>query len=341
MLSLTAEAQARIDNKTKPPGSLGVLEKLAVQLATVQNTLLPVVDPARVIVFGADHGVAKAGVSAFPIEVTAQMMANFVAGGAAVNVLADNAGASLELIDVGVASDLSHLDKVLDCKVRAGSRNMLEEAAMSHEELDQAMQVGREAVVRAAGDGQRCLGFGEMGIGNTTSASILTGLMCGCSAQMVTGRGSGVDDTQLSRKQEVVATVMQRLADKGDDPMECLREAGGLEIAALVGAMLEAPAHRLPILVDGFIVTAAALVACRLKPAVRDVMFFAHQSAEMGHVLALEKLDAQPILHLEMRLGEGSGTALAIPLLRGAAAILRDMASFEDAGVSTGDASGE
>ena len=337
MSSIAADAQTCIDNKTKPPGSLGLLEALAVQLATVQNTLQPQVDPARIIVFGADHGVGAAGVSAFPVEVTAQMMTNFAAGGAAVNALAASAGASLEVIDVGVASDLSHLESVLDCKVRAGSRNMLEEAAMSHEELDKALQVGREAVVRAVTDGQRCLGLGEMGIANTTSAAVLTGLMCGCDAQTATGRGTGVDDVQYSWKQVVVGQVMERLSGMTDDPLECLREAGGLEVAALVGAMLEAPAHRMPILVDGFIVTAAALIACRLKPSVRDVLFFAHQSAEVGHELALKELQARPILRMDMRLGEGSATALALPILRGAAAIMRDMASFADAGVSTGE----
>lgn len=205
---------------------------------------------------------------------------------------------------------------------------------MSYEELDQAMQAGREAVVRAVGAGQQCLGLGEMGIGNTTSAAILTGLMCDADAMTVTGRGTGLDDPQLKLKQQLVGDVMQRLQELKDDPLECLREAGGLEIAALVGAMMEAPAHRLPIIVDGFIVTAAALVACRLKPAVRQVLFFAHQSAEAGHKVALNRLEAQPMLQLDMRLGEGSATALALPILRGAAAVLRDMASFADAGVS-------
>ncbi|MGQ7843729.1 nicotinate-nucleotide--dimethylbenzimidazole phosphoribosyltransferase [Granulosicoccus sp. 3-233] len=335
MTSIGADAQHCIDNKTKPLGSLGLLEALAVQLATVQETLKPQVDPARIIVFGADHGVGVAGVSAFPVEVTAQMMTNFAAGGAAVNVLGANAGASLEVVDVGVASDLGHLQGVLDCKVRGGSRNLIHEAAMSHEELDQALQVGREAVVRAVADGHRCLGLGEMGIANTTSAAILVGLMCGEDAQTVTGRGTGVDDQQLTWKQVVVGDVIERLTGQSDDPLECLRQAGGLEVAALVGAMLEAPAHRLPVLVDGFIVTAAALIACRMKPSVRDVLFFAHQSAEAGHVLALNELQARPILQLDMRLGEGSATALALPILRGAAAILRDMASFADAGVST------
>lgn len=332
---IVACAQQAINNKTKPPGSLGQIEAIAVQLAAVQGSLEPEVDPARIIVFAADHGVTEAGVSAFPAEVTVQMMANFAAGGAAVCVLGASAGASLEVIDVGVNGDVSSLGNVIHSKVRAGTHNLAQGSAMSHEELDSALQVGREAIVRAVAAGQRCVGLGEMGIGNTTSAAILTGLMCGSDAATVTGRGTGLDDTQLREKQRVVDDALLRLQPMNDDPLECLREAGGLEIAALVGAMMEAPAHKLPIIVDGFIVTSAALIACRLKPSVRSVLFFAHQSAETGHTIALQTLNATPLLQLDMRLGEGSATALALPLLRGAAAVLRDMASFADAGVST------
>lgn len=334
--SIKSFAQSAIDNKTKPLGSLGLLESTAVQLSTIQNTLTPCVDPARVIVFGGDHGVTEEGVSAFPAEVTLQMMANFASGGAAVCVLSASANASLEVIDVGVNGDLSQFSTIFQQKVSMGTRNLAKTAAMSHEELDAALQVGREAVVRASKQGQRCIGLGEMGIGNTTSAAILTGLMCTPDAVAVTGRGTGLNDEQMSVKQRVVADAISRLTGMQDDPMECLREAGGLEIAALVGAMLEAPAHKLPVIVDGFIVTAAALIACRIRPSVRDALFFAHQSAELGHRMALDTLDAQPLLQLGMRLGEGSAAALAIPLLRGAAAIMSDMASFADAGVSTG-----
>lgn len=334
--TIQASAQSAIDNKTKPPGSLGQLEAIAVQLATVQNTLSPAVDPARVIVFGADHGVTDEGVSAFPAEVTIQMMANFAAGGAAVCVLSASANASLEVIDVGVNGDLSQFPSIVQQKVAMGTRNLAKSAAMSHEELDSALQVGREAVVRAAKEGMRCIALGEMGIGNTTSAAILTGLMCTPDAALVTGRGTGLSDEQMPVKQRVVAAAIARLCAMQDDPLECLREAGGLEIAALVGSMLEAPANKMPVIVDGFIVTAAALIACRIRPAVREVLFFAHQSAEVGHRVALETLNAKPLLQLDMRLGEGSAAALAIPLLRGAAAVMSDMASFADAGVSTG-----
>ena len=337
LTDVKAAAQDAIDNKTKPPGSLGQLESVAVQLSTIQNTLKPSVDPARVIVFGADHGVTVEGVSAFPAEVTVQMMANFAAGGAAVCVLSKSANASLEVIDVGVNGDLTAFESIVHQKVCLGTGNLVKGAAMSHEELDSALQVGREAVVRAATDGVRCIGLGEMGIGNTTSAAVLTGLMCAedeSAANAVTGRGTGLSDEQMPVKQRVVAQAMQRLAEHKDDPRECLRQAGGLEIAAIVGAMLEAPAHKMVVIVDGFIVTAAALIACRIRQVVSENLFFAHQSAETGHKLALTTLGAEPLLQLGMRLGEGSATAMAIPLLRGAAAVMSDMASFAQAGVS-------
>ncbi len=334
--SIRQYAQDSIDNKTKPPGSLGLIEPLAVQLATIQQSRNPAVDPARIVVFGADHGVASEGVSAFPAEVTVQMMANFAAGGAAVCVLGESAGASLEVIDVGVNGDLSAIEGIVHAKVAMGTANLAVEAAMSHEQLDDALQVGREAVVRAAGDGIRCLGLGEMGIANTTSAAIITGLMCKATPEDVTGRGTGVDDEKLSVKMGIVASAMGRLRGDIDDPLECLRVVGGLEIAAIVGAMMEAPAHKMIIIVDGFIVSAAALVACKLKPGLRESLVFAHQSKELGHILALDHLDATPLLKLEMRLGEGSATALALPLLRGAVAVLNNMASFDDAGVSNG-----
>ena len=328
-------AQAAMDNKTKPPGSLGQVESLAIQIATIQQTLTPTVDPARIIVFGADHGVAVEGVSAFPAAVTAQMMANFAAGGAAVCVLGKSACASFEVVDVGVSAELQDLQGVVHAKVANGTANLKLDAAMTHEQLDAALQVGREAVVRASEEGVRCLGLGEMGIANTTSAAILTGLLCDATSEQVTGRGTGVNDETLTIKQSLVEQVMKRLSSLNDDPMELLRQAGGLEIAAIVGAILEAPAHKMVVMVDGYIVTSAALLACRGRPSVRDNLVFAHQSAEPGHVIALQHLKAMPLLQLGMRLGEGSATALALPVLRGAVAILNDMASFADAGVST------
>ena len=335
--ALSRIVRAALDAKTKPPGSLGRLEDLAVALGVALGSPRPVVDPARIVVFAADHGIAAEGVSAFPAEVTAQMVHNFVAGGAAVSVLGKSVGAGLEVVDVGVATDLGALEGVVHDKIAPGSDNLRAGAAMSHESLDAALECGRRAAVRASEAGVRTLLLGEMGIGNTTSAALLTGLLCGASAADVTGRGTGLDDAALARKRAVVAEVLERLGAVADDPLECLREAGGLEIAALVGVMLEAPAHRLVVVVDGYIVTAAALLACRLRPIVRRQLVFAHRSAEPGHALALTALEAEPLLDLGMRLGEGSGAVLALPLLRAACTVLADMATFAEAGVSGGD----
>lgn len=334
---LPAAAQAEMDNKTKPPGSLGLLEEVAIRLATLQGNLNPRVDPARIMIFGGDHGVAADNVSAFPSEVTAQMMANFAHGGAAVCVLAKQGGACVEVIDVGVKADLSDLDGLVHAKVQAGTANLRVEAALSNESLDAALQVGREAMVRAKGDGMVCVGLGEMGIGNTTSAAVLTGALVSADAATVTGAGTGVAGEALAHKRLVVDEAMKRIQAFEGDTMEILRQAGGLEIAALVGAMLEAPAQKMIVIVDGYIVTAAALVACQLKPATRDYLFFAHRSAEPGHQLALDALRAEPLLDLGMRLGEGSATALALPLMRAACHIMSDMATFESAGVAGGD----
>ena len=326
-----------LDAKTKPPGSLGRLEDLALALGLAQGTAEPMADPARIVVFAADHGVAADGVSAFPSEVTAQMVANFVAGGAAVSVLGAAANAALEVVDVGVAADLAGLAGVVHDKIANGTRNLRTEAAMTHEALDAALESGRRAVVRARDAGVRTLLLGEMGIANTTAAAVLTGLLANAPAETVTGRGTGLDDAALAAKRAVVGAALARLAGLVDDPLECLREAGGLEIAALAGAVLEAPAHRMVVVVDGYIVTAAALVACRLRPEARRQLVFAHRSAEPGHALALAALDAEPLLDLGLRLGEGSGAVLALPLLRAACTVLADMATFADAGVSGRD----
>ena len=335
--SLARSLRAALDAKTKPRGSLGRLEVLAVELGIARGSTRPVADPARIVVFAADHGVAADGVSAFPVEVTAQMVHNFVAGGAAVSVLGRSVGAELEVVDVGVASDISTLDGVVHDKVACGTDNLRLGAAMSHEMLDAALDCGRRAVVRASEAGAHTLLLGEMGIGNTTSAAVLTGVLCAAAAAEVTGRGTGLDDAALERKRAVVAEVLERLgAEAAADPMECLREAGGLETAALVGAMLEAPAHRLIVVIDGYIVTSAALVACRLRPGVRRQLVFSHRSAEPGHARALAALEAEPLLDLGLRLGEGSGAVLALPLLRAACTVLSDMATFEEAGVSGG-----
>ncbi|MGB3595347.1 MAG: nicotinate-nucleotide--dimethylbenzimidazole phosphoribosyltransferase [Ornithinimicrobium sp.] len=327
-----------LDRKTKPPRSLGRIETLAVELGVAQHSSTPAVDPARIVVFAADHGVAAEGVSAVPSEVTAQMCANFASGGAALAVLARTSAAALEVVDVGVASDISHIEGIVHAKVAPGTDNLRTTAAIRDDTtLERALRVGRDTTLRAVADGVRAVALGEMGIGNTTSAAVLTGLLCDGDAEAVTGRGTGVDEAGLRAKRAVVHDALQRCRPYAADPRECLRQAGGLELAALVGAMLEAPEHHLPVIIDGYIVTAAALVACRIDPAVRAQLIFAHRSVEPGHTLALATLGAEPLLDLGMALGEGSGGALALPLLRGACAIVRDMATFDDAGVSGAD----
>jgi nicotinate-nucleotide--dimethylbenzimidazole phosphoribosyltransferase len=329
----TAARQA-IDEKTKPVGSLGDLETWAVQLAEIQNTLTPRLDRARVIVFGADHGVAHEGVSAYPPQVTAEMMRNFSRGGAAINVLTRANNLEIEVIDVGVDADLAELPGITHATVRRGSRNMLTEPAMTPAERDAAIEVGRAAARRAAAAGVNAIGLGEMGIGNTTAAAAVLSALTGASPAETVGRGTGVDDTRLAHKRVVVARALTCHAAQLTDPLGALAAVGGLELAAIAGAALEAPQHHMAVVADGFISTVATLVAVRIDPSIRTSIFYSHRSAESGHSLALTALGARPMLDLNLRLGEGTGAALAIPLLRSAAAILSEMATFASAGVS-------
>ena len=332
-----AQAAAHLDTLTKPPGSLGRLEPLAVQLAGIRGESFPRVSPPGVLVFAADHGVAAEGVSAFPQSVTAQMVANFVAGGAAINVFARQIGARLEVIDVGVASVVSGAG-VVDEKVRAGTANFAVEDAMTRGEATQAIGVGQRAAVRAVVAGCRCLIVGEMGIANTTASSALLAVLTGRPVAELVGRGTGIDDVGLARKRAVIEAAIAARAPDADDPLGVLASLGGLEIAAMAGAFLEGAARRVPLLVDGFIATVAALLACRLAPELRDYLIFAHRSHEAGHGAALAALEASPLLDLELRLGEGSGAALAFALLESACRMLSEMATFETAGISAGPA---
>ena len=322
-----------LDQKTKPVGSLGELEELAKQLCRVQNTLHPQVDPVRVLIFAADHGVAVEGVSLFPSEVTGQMVRNFAAGGAAISVLARCFDVQLEVIDVGVNADLLELQGIVHAKVAMGTGNLRRHAAMERAQMQQALAHGAEAIVRAHAAGVRCVVLGEMGIANTTAAAALICALLGLAAEEIVGAGTGVSGEQLRVKQHVVRDALERVQGVRDvETLLC--ELGGYELVALCGAILEAESLGLLVVVDGFIVTAAALAAVRLRPRARDTMIFAHRSAERGHSVALQALKATPLLNLGLRLGEGSGGALAIPLLRAAAAIVREMASFASAGVS-------
>ena len=327
-------AAQEMDRKVKPPGSLGRLESAAIQLAALQETLTPRVERGRILVFAADHGVSVEGVSAYPREVTPQMVATFASGGAAITVLARTLGLDVEVIDVGVDAEIPPLPGVVDAKVRRGSRNFVREPALSAAELEAALEAGRAAAARAADAGMDAVGLGDMGIGNTTAAAALLSALTGAPAQKTVGRGTGVDDRGLAVKQRVVEAALALHAPLLANPRSALAAVGGLEIAAIAGAAIEAARRRRVVIVDGFISTVAALAAVRLEPAARGALFFGHRSAESGHGLALEALGGEPLLDLGMRLGEGTGSALAFPILQAAAAILREMATFASAGVS-------
>ena len=327
--TFAADLQRKIDMKTKPQGALGRIEALAAQIATVQGTLSPRMERCGLTIFAADHGIATAGVSAYPQEVTGQMVLNFLAGGAAANVFATANDISLRVVDAGVAGDpIGHPD-LLDRRIGPGTRNSLTEPAMSAAERDAAMTAGE--ALGTDGDWD-AVAFGEMGIGNTSAATLIAHKITGTDIATLTGRGTGLDDAALAAK---TALLEKAAARTGDLPaLDALAEYGGFEIAMMTGAMLGAARAGRVVLVDGFIATSAALVAASVDPAAREAMVFAHRSDERGHAAMLAHLRADPLLDLSLRLGEGTGALLAWPLLRAAARMLTDMASFDDAGVS-------
>jgi nicotinate-nucleotide--dimethylbenzimidazole phosphoribosyltransferase len=332
--SMTSELQHVIDTKTKPPGSLGRLESLGLQIGLIQRTLRPRIERPGIIVFAGDHGIAAEGVSPFPQEVTVQMVANFIAGGAAINALSKAAGMALEVVDAGVASASPAAAGFVDAAIRrGGTRNFAHEPAMTHDEVLQAIARGAQRVRHHAALGTNVIGFGEMGIANTSAAACLMSRMCDVSVDLCVGRGTGLDDAGLNHKRDVLAAALAKHAASAD-PLDTLATFGGFEIAMIVGAFLAAAEARMTILVDGFIVTSALLVAHALNPAILDYCVFAHASDETGHRRMLEHLGAAPLLQLGLRLGEGTGAALALPLLRAAVAFINEMASFESAGVS-------
>lgn len=330
-------AQHRLDRLTKPPGSLGMLETLVVRLAGATGHVCPRFEQPVVVVAAADHGVVVEGVSPYPQAVTTQMVMNFLRGGAAINALAANAGARVVVADAGVASPPPNMPGLRRLAIRQGSGNLRREPAMSRGEAEAMMLAGARLVDEEIARGMDLLALGEMGIGNTTAAACLTCALTGISPELATGRGTGIDDEGLARKRLVVAEALERAQPRRDDPLGVLAELGGLEIALLVGATLSAASRRMPIVLDGYITTSAALVAAALAPHVTGYMVAAHRSAEPGHRAALEQLGLRPLLELDMRLGEGSGAALAIPLIQGAARAMRDMATFDEAGVSDRD----
>ena len=333
--ALDTALHQRIDNKTKPLGSLGQIEALALQIGRIQRTLTPQFAQPHLLVFAGDHGAAKAGVSAFPQDVSWQMVENFLSGGAAINVFARANGLALKIVDAGVARDFGRRDGLIDAKVDLGTRNYLEEPAMSAAQCEVALARGAQIANQLADTGCNVLGFGEMGIGNTASASLITHALTGTPLVDCIGRGTGLDDAGLARKRELLAQAVARAALPADaDALTVLREFGGFEIVMMAGAMLGAAQRGMTLLIDGFIVTSALLAASRIAPNIRDYCVFCHCSVEPGHLAQLRALDADPLLNLGLRLGEGTGAALAWPLARAAVAFLNEMASFEAAGVS-------
>jgi nicotinate-nucleotide--dimethylbenzimidazole phosphoribosyltransferase len=327
---LAAKLQHKIEHKTKPLGALGQLENLALQIGLIQRSETLTFAAPQMVVFAADHGVASEGVSAFPQAVTMQMVANMLAGGAAINVLARQHGFALHVVDAGVAGDLPDHPQLIKRKIAYGTHNLALGAAMTAAQRDAALQAGADLLASLPGN---VVGFGEMGIANTSSAALLLHRLAGVPIQDATGRGTGLTDPQLLHKQTVLAKAAA-LHSAAIKPLDALAALGGFEIAMMTGAMLQAASERRVILVDGFIAGSAALAACALAPAAKDYMVFCHRSAERGHHLMLAHLQARPLLDLDLRLGEGTGALLAWPLLQSAALLMNEMASFESAGVS-------
>ncbi len=331
-------ARSRQNELTKPPGSLGRLEALSIQIAGITGHPRPTLRRPAIITLAADHGIARQGVSAFPVEVTAQMVLNFLRGGAGINVLARHVGADVIVADFGVAVDLPQNDDLIVNKIGYGTRDFSVEPAMTREQARQSIEAGISIAQAAIARGCDILGTGEMGIGNTTPSSAITAVFTGRPVRDVTGRGSGLNDAGLARK---VATLEAALALHQPDPadgLDVLSKVGGFEIGGLAGVMLGAAAARTPVVVDGFISGAAALIAASLAPAARDYMIAAHRSVEIGHRAILEHLSLQPLLDLDLRLGEGTGAALGISICQAACKALDEMATFAEAGVSNKEA---
>lgn len=329
-----AAAQAHQALLTKPSGSLGRLESLSVHLAGITGQINPQVERKAVIILAGDHGIAEEGVSAYPSEVTAQMVLNFLRGGAAINVLAQQAGARVVIADVGVAADLPEAPNLISCKIARGTANFARGPAMSREQATRAVEIGAEIVLTEVERGLDLVATGEMGIGNTTPASAITALYTGLPVAEVTGRGTGVDRAGMARK---VAIIEQALAlHKPDpaDPLGVLAAVGGFEIGAIAGVCLGAAAHRVPVVVDGFISAAGALLATAICPAVKPYLIASHLSVERGHGPLWDSLGLRPLLDMDLRLGEGTGAVLAMHLIEAACRILAEMATFADAGVS-------
>ncbi|MFH1646146.1 MAG: nicotinate-nucleotide--dimethylbenzimidazole phosphoribosyltransferase [Chloroflexota bacterium] len=332
-----AAARARQDSLTKPPGSLGRLEEISVRLAGIQGRARPVVENKAIITMAGDHGVVAEKVGNWPQEVTAQMVANFLRGGAGINVLARQAGARIIFVDLGVASDLPPHPQLIVKKVDYGTKNMCLGPAMTIDQATQAVEAGIDVVIGEADKGLDMVGTGDMGIGNTTPSAAICAAMTGRPPAEVTGRGTGLSDEQLAHKVDVIRRALAANRPDPSKPLEVLAKVGGFEIGGLAGVMLGAASRHIPVVIDGFISGAAALIAAALAPRLKEYIIAGHASAEAGHPIMLEHLGLKPLLNLEMRLGEGTGAALGMFVAEAAARTLNEMATFAEAGVSEGD----
>jgi nicotinate-nucleotide--dimethylbenzimidazole phosphoribosyltransferase len=340
----TDEAQKHLDNLTKPPGSLGRLEEFARRLVAIAEDMMPTLERKVIFTFAGDHGVSGEGVSAYPKEVTRQMVVNFINGGAGINVLARHAGAEVAVVDIGVDHDFGpdvaakgHRVPLLVKKVVRGTKNIRKGPAMSRAEAARCIEVGIGIAEEFAKQGYAMFGTGEMGIANTTPSSAIASVLTGKAVTELTGRGTGIDEKTLRNKIRVIEESIRINRPDPQDPLDVLSKVGGAEIGGIAGLILGASAMRIPVVIDGFISTAGALIAHTMEPSTRDYMFAAHCSVEKGHKAMLEKIGLRPILDLDLRLGEGTGAALAMFLIEGGLKIYREMATFGDAGVSTGE----
>lgn len=327
------EVAAYLDTLTKPIGSLGKLEGLAIDLAKMTGVHHPFVDPPAAIVFAADHGVTEEGISAFPQEVTAQMVLNFLEGGAAMNVFCRQIGADISIVDIGIAANVTH-PQLIPRKINRGTKNFRKENAMTEDQVYEALTIGMEEAENVIKSGAKSLIVGEVGIGNTTSASAVLTAITGLSAQELTGAGTGLSEEKRIDKQRVIEQSINRRQPNVYDIIDIIKKLGGFEIIAMAGAMLEAAKHRIPIILDGFICTVAAIIATKMNTLAAEYMIAGHCSEEPGHLQALRWLEKDPLLHLNMRLGEGTGAAVAFPIIKSATHMLNDMATFSSAGVS-------
>lgn len=333
-MSMEQKIQHHLDSLTKPQGSLGMLEEIAKRYCMSKGTVSPKLEKKMIFTFAADHGVVEEGVSAYPKEVTPQMVLNMLNGGAAINVLASHANASVKVVDIGVDYDFDDAPNLIKRKIAKGTRNIRKEPAMDKAQAIRAIEVGIELSEEAAKQGVDILGTGDMGIGNTTPSAALYAALIPEKVENVTGRGTGIDDEVFKRKIEVIKDALEVNKDKLNSPIEALAALGGFEIAGICGLILGGAANKIPVVVDGFISSAGALVAYRINPMIKDYLFFSHKSQEAGHSKFLEWMGVKPILDLGMRLGEGTGAALAMTIIEASVKIYNEMATFDSAGVS-------